>query len=70
MTDQLANTTRAGMGHILLLVITVGSKGFVVGGALSDDTLIHSNQANDTIDRQLHNDWNISLVSLNSCAEM
>ena len=69
-TGQLENTNRTGMDDINMLVTTVGSKEFAVGGACSDDMLIHSTQARAKIDRLGHGNRNIYLGSLKSCAEM
>ena len=58
------------MEYALLLVITVGSKEFMIGRARSDDTLTRSNKASASIDRQRQGDWDILLDSLMSCNEM
>ena len=42
-TDQSENTNRAGLEHILLLVMTVGYKEIAIGRALWVHILIHSN---------------------------
>ena len=70
MTDQPAHTNPYGMEHVLLSVITVWSKEFAVGGACSDDTIIHSYQASANFDIQGHGNRNITPGSLKSCSEM
>ena len=55
------------MEYGLLSDITIGSKYLVLGGALSNDALIHTNQAILAIGRQVHSDWDISSGSQNGC---
>ena len=66
----MAHTNHAVTEKFLLLVITEGSKEFVVGEVRSDYTLIHSNQLRATIDRRGQSDQNISIGNLKSCTEM
>ena len=58
------------MEHIVLSVITVGYKELAIGRARSDDTLIHSNHASTSIDRQGHGDWYISFDIMKSGTSM
>ena len=64
MINELADTNRAGMEHVSLLVITLGYKEFAEGEARSDNTIIDSNQERATIDRWGNGDWIISFGSL------
>ena len=70
MPDQSEKTNFTGMEHILLLVITVGSKELAIGRARLDNILIHYNQSRASIDRRGNGDWYISLGIINSCTEM
>ena len=60
-TNKLANTNHAGMEHILLLVITIGSQELAIGRVRLDYALIHSNKVNDSIDIWGHSDQEIPL---------
>ena len=62
--------TNAVMKHILLSVITVGSKDIKIGILRLGDRLIRSNQSSASIDKRGCDDWLISLGSMNSCTEM
>ena len=70
MTDQLANTNRAGMEHIELLVISVGSKELAIERARLGDTLIHINQTSAFIGIKGHGVREISFVIRKTCNEM
>ena len=58
------------MKHIMLLVITLGSKDLTIGGSRLENTFIHSNQASASIDIRVHGDWDIPFNSLKSGTEM
>ena len=69
-TDQSANTNRARLEHILLSVITVGSKDIAIGRACLGDKIINSNQSNAFIDIWGHGDRYISPTPAGSGVKM
>ena len=56
MTDQFVNTNLAGMEHVLLSAITIGSEEPTISRAHLYNTLIHTNQVSAYIDIQGHSD--------------
>ena len=58
------------MEHIALLFISVGSKELAIGGARSENTLIHTNQLSASIDIRVHSDWEIFFKITNSYNKM
>ena len=58
------------MEQLLFLVITSESKEPATGISCSENTLINSNQAINSIDIRGHNDQDISLRSMKSGTEM
>ena len=58
------------MEHVLLSGITIGSEELAISRELSDETLILTNQASASIDRQGNCDKGFSFVSHKSCKKM
>ena len=58
------------MEHVLLLVITIGSKELAISRVRLDDTLICTNQLIASIERRGHSDWDIYFGIRKSCNEI
>ena len=65
--EQLAITNRPRMEHITFSVINLGSKYPAIVRAHSNNTIMHTNQASASIDRQVRGDGGIYFGSQKSC---
>ena len=68
--DLLEKNNCAGMVHIALLDINIGSEYLAISRAHSHDTLINFNQASFSLDRQGHAYREIFIRSQNTCDKM
>ena len=70
MIDQSANTNRTRTEHVYLSDIAIWSKELAISIERLDNTIIHTNQAISSIDRQGNSEWDMSFGSRKSCNKM